>query len=163
MTDTRASSNENLPVVSMLRLDPRASLPERKTEHAAGMDLAACLPRGPHETGTITLEPGRIALVPTGLAAAIPPGYEGQVRPRSGLATKHGVTVPNAPGTIDADYRGELLVGLINLGQTPFDIEHGHRIAQLVIAPVAMVRVTEVAELDQTDRGADGFGSTGVQ
>jgi dUTP pyrophosphatase len=105
--------------------------------------------------------------VPTGWALAIPPGYEGQVRPRSGLSTKHGVTVPNAPGTIDADYRGELKVALINLGREPFTVTHGMRIAQLVIAPVALCDITEVDELPREApgvalRGTGGFGSTGL-
>ena len=138
------------------RLDPGAQIPEYKSALAAGMDLAACL------DGSITLEPGAITLVPTGIAIAIEPGFEGQVRPRSGLACKFGVTVPNAPGTIDADYRGEVKVGLINLGDVPFVIEPGMRIAQLVIAPVARAEVFEVDALDETVRGSDGFGSTGV-
>jgi dUTP pyrophosphatase len=106
---------------------------------------------------------GRIAVVPTGIAVAIPPGHEGQVRPRSGLATRHGLTVVNAPGTIDADYRGELKVALINLGTEPFVITHGMRIAQMVVAPVARVVVRRVEHLDATDRGQGGFGSTGVR
>lgn len=119
--------------------------------------MGACLPQG-----DLTVAPGRIAIVPTGLAIAIPPGHEGQVRPRSGLATKHGLTVVNAPGTIDADYRGELKVALINLGQEPCVITHGMRIAQLVISPVSRVRVEQVPELDPTNRGQGGFGSTGL-
>ncbi|MFG0327936.1 MAG: dUTP diphosphatase [Phycisphaerales bacterium JB037] len=137
------------------RLDPRAELPRYHSELAAGLDIAACL------DAPVTLEPGRIAMIPTGLAMAIPPGFEGQVRPRSGLSTKHGVTVPNAPGTIDADYRGEIRVALINLGQAAFVVEPGMRIAQLVIAPVAHARVRETESLDDTARGAAGFGSTG--
>ena len=133
-------------------------MPAYKSELAAGLDLASCLPEGER----IVLMPGRIALVPTGVAMAIPPGYEGQVRPRSGLSTKHGVTVPNSPGTIDADYRGELKVALMNLGMEPFIIEHGMRIAQLVIAPVAHGTVIEVDALSETGRGDGGFGSTGV-
>ena len=151
------------PSVAFQRLDPRASVPQAKSELAAGLDLAACLPRGPVETGSIELSRGQIVMIPTGLAMALPAGYEGQVRPRSGLAIKHGVTVPNAPGTIDADYRGELMVGLINLGSEPFVIEHGMRIAQLVIAAVAMPEVIEVESLDETARGAGGFGSTGLR
>jgi dUTP pyrophosphatase len=107
------------------------------------------------------LAPGLITLVPTGLALAIPPGYEGQVRPRSGLATKHAITVPNAPGTIDSDYRGELKVALMNLGKEPFTITHAMRIAQLVIAPVAQAHLVERTSLDVTTRGKGGFGSTG--
>ncbi len=139
------------------RLSPRAILPAYQTALAAGLDLAACLPEGE----VISLSPGAITRVPTGWAIAIPAGYEGQVRPRSGLATKHAVTVINAPGTIDADYRGELQVALINLGREPFVIEHAMRIAQLVIAPVSRVELTEVETLDETGRGAGGFGSTG--
>ena len=123
----------------------------------AGMDLAACLPGGP-----IVLAPGSIAKVPTGIAIAIERGYEGQVRPRSGLASTHGVTLPNSPGTIDSDYRGEVLVPLINLGRAPHTIEHGARIAQLVIAPVSRAKVIVVASLDETARGTGGFGSTGA-
>jgi dUTP pyrophosphatase len=123
------------------------------------MDLAACLGVGQ----TRTLAPGEIALIPTGWAVAIPEGFEGQVRPRSGLATKFGVTVPNAPGTIDCDYRGELKVALINLGAAPFVIEHAMRVAQLVIAPVSRAAIHEVMELTTTARGEGGFGSTGVR
>ncbi|MEQ8846013.1 MAG: dUTP diphosphatase [Phycisphaerales bacterium] len=148
-----------VPPVRLRVLDARAAVPQRQSEAAAGLDLAACLPEA---QPSLTLEPGRIAIVPTGLAIAIPEGYEGQVRPRSGLATKRGVTVPNAPGTIDADYRGELRVALINLSSEPQTIAHGDRIAQLVIAPVAMCEVVVVEELDETVRGAGGFGSTGV-
>ncbi len=104
---------------------------------------------------------GSIVRVPTGWSVAIPVGFEGQVRPRSGLATRFGITVPNAPGTIDSDYRGELIVALINLGREAYVVEHGARIAQLVIAPVARVRIEEVEELDATTRGSGGFGSTG--
>lgn len=140
------------------RLDPRATLPGYQTAGAAGMDLAACLPAGE----SVKIAPGAIAVVPTGLALAIPDGFEGQVRPRSGLATKFGVTVANAPGTIDSDYRGELKIALVNLGKGEFVVEHGMRIAQLVIAPVARARVVEVRELDPTKRGLGGFGSTGM-
>ena len=143
-------------------LDERATLPRYHSELASGLDVSACLPRGKFETDRFMLEPSTIALVPTGLAMAIPPGYEGQVRPRSGLSTKHGVTVPNAPGTIDADYRGELMVALLNLGREAVEIQHGLRIAQLVIAPVAHVRIEEVQALDETVRGEGGFGSTGL-
>jgi len=109
----------------------------------------------------VTLRPGDIALIPCGFAMAIPHGFEGSVRPRSGLATKHGISMPNAPGTVDSDYRGEMKVPLINLGREPFTVEHGMRVAQMVIAPVARATVAEVAELDATDRGHGGFGSTG--
>lgn len=148
--------------VRFVRLDDRAVLPVYKSELAAGLDLAACLPRGEVEGDTLELRPGDIARVPTGIAIALPAGYEGQVRPRSGLAAKFGVTVPNAPGTIDADYRGELLVALINLGREPRTIAHGDRIAQLVVAPVAHVTLEETATLDETERGGRGFGSTGL-
>lgn len=149
----------NAPPVRFRVLDDRATVPKRGSEQAAGLDLAACLPG---DQPSLTLDPGQIAVVPTGLAIAIPESYEGQVRPRSGLATKRGLTVPNAPGTIDADYRGELRVALINLSKEPQTIEHGDRIAQLVIAPVAMCEVVVVEDLDETVRGVGGFGSTGV-
>lgn len=138
------------------KLDPNASIPAYQSDLAAGLDLAACIGE------PITLDPGSLTLVPTGIAIAIEPGFEGQVRPRSGLACKFGVTVPNAPGTIDADYRGQVKVGLINLGPNPFVIEPGMRIAQLVIAPVARAEILEVEHLDKTVRGTGGFGSTGV-
>ncbi len=141
----------------VVRLSERARLPIRQSPQAAGLDLSACLER------PVDLEPGSITLIPTGIALAIPEGYEGQVRPRSGLACRHGVTVINAPGTIDSDYRGEVKVGLINLGQAAFTVEDGMRIAQLVIAPVASVRVEEVEALDGTVRGSGGFGSTGLR
>jgi dUTP pyrophosphatase len=131
-------------------------LPAYATEHAAGMDLLAAL------DAPLTLAPGEHALVPTGLAIALPPGFEAQVRPRSGLAAKNGVTVLNAPGTIDADYRGEIKAILINHGGAPFTIERGMRIAQMVIARYETVALNEVAELGETVRGAGGFGSTGT-
>lgn len=130
-------------------------LPAYQTEHAAGADVHAAL------DGPVMLQPGRWAAIPTGFCYEIPPGYEMQVRPRSGLAAKHGVTVLNAPGTIDADYRGELKVLLINHGSTPFEIQRGERIAQIIIAPVSAATFKEVAELTDTQRGAGGFGSTG--
>lgn len=132
-------------------------LPTYETQGAAGLDLRAALPQSDLE-----LAPGGRGLVPTGLVLALPPGSEGQVRPRSGLALRHGVTVLNAPGTIDADYRGEVQVLLVNLGQEPFIIRHGDRIAQLIVAPVAQARLVEVESLDDTVRGAGGFGSTGI-
>lgn len=147
------------PPVRFRVLDGRATVPRRQSALAAGLDVAACLPEA---APSITLGPGEIAVVPTGLAIAIPDGFEGQVRPRSGLATKRGITVPNAPGTIDADYRGELRIALINLSKDRQTIEHGDRIAQLVIAPVAMCDVVVVDDLDETARGAQGFGSTGI-
>ena len=128
-------------------------LPEYATPASAGVDLRASEAR--------VIPPGGRALVPTGLRIALPEGYEAQVRPRSGLALKHGVTLPNSPGTIDADYRGEIGVILMNLGQEPFVVEPGDRIAQMVVAPVARVAWSEAEALDATERGAGGFGSTG--
>lgn len=143
------------------RLDARATLPAYHSDLAAGLDIAACLPRDPIGAESFVIHPHDIFKVPTGIALAIPPGYEAQVRPRSGLSINHGITVPNAPGTIDADYRGEVFVALINLGVEAYEIRHGMRIAQLVIAPVAHARVIEADELDRTARGDRGFGSTG--
>jgi dUTP pyrophosphatase len=125
------------------------------TEHSAGFDLSAAV-----ET-PLTLAPGDIRLVPCGFAMAIPPGYEAQVRPRSGLATRHGITLVNSPGTIDADYRGEVMVPLINHGPRPFVVERAMRIAQLLILPVPPVQILETDELDDTARGSGGFGHTG--
>ncbi|MGV6813912.1 MAG: dUTP diphosphatase [Phycisphaerales bacterium] len=151
----------NAAVVRIKQLDDRAILPQYKSELAAGLDLAACLPR--HDMGdTVTIEPGEIVKIPLGYACAIPVGYEGQVRPRSGISTKHGISLPNAPGTIDADYRGEMFIALINLSKVPYTIAHGDRIAQLVIAPVAHATIRIVEELEDTDRGSNGFGSTGI-
>ena len=130
-------------------------LPAYMSEHAAGLDLAADLDE------TLELAPGARALVPTGLAIAIPPGYEGQVRPRSGRAVAEGLTVLNAPGTIDADYRGEVRVLVVNLGQATIRVSRGDRIAQLVVAPVVRIAWDEVAALAPTTRGGGGFGSTG--
>jgi dUTP pyrophosphatase len=130
-------------------------LPAPASPGSAGLDLRAAI------DGAVTLDPGRRLRVPTGFAVALPVGYEGQVRPRSGLAARHGVTVVNAPGTIDRDYRGEILVALVHLGEEPVLLERGDRIAQLVVAPVAAIRVEEAAELDETERGTGGFGSTG--
>ena len=127
------------------------------TSGAAGVDLSAALAPGE----TLTIEPGRTAMVPAGFSIALPEGHEAQVRPRSGLAAKHGVTVLNAPGTIDADYRGEIRVLLINHGQAPFQIRRGDRIAQMVVAPVSAVAFTEQEALDDTERGDGGYGSTG--
>lgn len=131
--------------------------PRQQTSGAAGVDLLAAL--GVSET--LTIEPGKRALVPTGMAIALPNGYEAQVRPRSGLAAKFGVTVLNTPGTIDADYRGEIKVILINHGEAPFEIRRGDRIAQMVVAPVTAVQFELKEALDETQRGAGGFGSTG--
>ncbi len=133
-------------------------LPAYQSADAAGFDLVAALA----EDGPVTLAPTGRAMVPTGLVLEIPSGFEGQVRPRSGLAAKHGVTVLNTPGTIDADYRGEVKVILINLGEAPFTIARGERIAQLVVAPVTRVRLVEVDAVGETTRGAGGFGSTGT-
>jgi dUTP pyrophosphatase len=133
-------------------------LPEYQTTGAAGFDLLAAIPV--HDP--VTLVPGDHALVPTGLIFELPPGSEAQVRPRSGLAAKFGVTVLNSPGTIDADYRGEVSVILINLGKAPFTVKRGERIAQMIIAPVTRVKLREVTKLSSTRRGAGGFGSTGT-
>jgi len=133
------------------------NLPKYATEHSAGMDLEAAL------DAPMTLKPGERALVPTGLAIALPEGYEAQIRPRSGLAVKSGVTVLNSPGTIDADYRGEVKVILANLGTEPFTVERGMRIAQMVIAAYSRASWKAVGSLDETARGAGGFGSTGTQ
>jgi dUTP pyrophosphatase len=132
-------------------------LPSYQSAQAAGLDLVAAVPRDQ----PAKLQPGARALVPTGFALELPPGYEAQVRPRSGLALKHGVTLLNSPGTIDADYRGELMVILINHGTEQFLVQRGDRIAQLVIAPVASVQIVAVEALGDTDRGPGGFGSTG--
>ena len=133
------------------------ALPRYETDLSAGMDLAAAVAED------VVLAPGARASIPTGLGIALPAGYEAQVRPRSGLAAKHGLTVLNAPGTIDADYRGEIAVVLANLGAEPFTVSRGARIAQLVVAPVSRVAWREVAELPESARGSGGFGSTGVQ
>ena len=133
------------------------ALPAYETPGSAGMDLRAAVP----EDAPITLEPGARVLVPTGLKIALEQGWEAQIRPRSGLALKHGISAPNTPGTIDSDYRGEVGVILINLGQEPFVIRRGERIAQMVIAAVAQATVLEVETLEDTARGAGGFGSTG--
>jgi len=132
-------------------------LPAYQSAHAAGLDLLAAVP----EDQPLTLAPGARALVPTGLAIALPEGFEAQVRPRSGLAAKHGVTVLNAPGTVDADYRGEISVILINHGHEPFAVRRGERIAQMVIAAVARAELVPVTTLASTARGSGGFGSTG--
>ena len=133
------------------------ALPAYQSAHAAGLDLLAAVP----EETPLILMPGRHALVPTGLSIALPPGYEAQVRPRSGLAAKHGVTVLNAPGTVDADYRGEIGVLLINHGDTPFPIRRGERIAQMIVAAVVRAELVPASSLSATDRGSGGFGSTG--
>jgi len=146
-------------VIKFSWLDPEnaedLNLPVYHSSEASGMDVAAAL------TEPVELVPGEIKLIPTNFAVAIPPGYEIQVRPRSGLAIKHGVTVINSPGTIDADYRGEVKIGLINLGPKPYTIRRGERVAQLVVAAVQRADLQVVAELDKTVRQAGGFGHTG--
>jgi dUTP pyrophosphatase len=134
-------------------------LPRRQTEGAAGMDLLAALPEGE----PLSLQPGARALIPCGFAMALPLGYEAQIRPRSGLAVRHGITVLNSPGTVDADYRGEIMVPLINLGQDLFTVSRGDRVAQMVVAPVTAAALAPTAVLDETPRGSAGFGSTGVE
>ncbi len=140
--------------VRICRTDPAAQLPAYAHPGDAGMDVRSVV--------DLTIAPGERALVRTGLVLMLPPNAEAQVRPRSGLALKHGVTVLNTPGTIDSGYRGEVGVILINLGAEPFKVEKGMKIAQLVIAPVTQAEIVEVSEIDSTDRGAGGFGSTGV-
>ena len=139
------------------RLRPDASLPQPATAQAAGLDLTAAMDH------PITLDPGSIAAIPCGFAMALPAGFEAQIRPRSGLALRNGISIPNAPGTIDADYRGEVKVPLINLGRETFVVEPGMRIAQMVIAAVPSVQIVETDILDETERGTGGFGSTGLQ
>jgi dUTP pyrophosphatase len=142
--------------VRVVRLRADARVPVYQSAGAAGLDLCASLPDGP-----VTIPPTERRLIGTGLAMAIPLGFEAQVRPRSGLAWKHGVTVLNSPGTIDSDYRGEIGVVLINHGHDPFEVKDGDRIAQLVLAAVARAALCEVSALDTTERGAGGYGSTG--
>ncbi len=145
--------------IRLLRLPHGADLPlpAYQSEQAAGLDLMAAVPAD----APLTIAPGQRAAVPTGIALALPPGHEAQVRPRSGLAARHGVTVLNTPGTIDADYRGEITVLLVNLGAESFVVTRGARIAQLVIAPVVRAQLVAVENLDKTARGGGGFGSTG--
>ena len=130
-------------------------LPRKMTDHSAGFDLCAAVRE------SVTIEPGKIALIPCGFSMALPMGWEAQIRPRSGLAARHGITLINSPGTIDADYRGEVMVPVINLGSAPFTVERGMRIAQMVIGRVPEVKLVEVEELDSTERGGGGFGHTG--
>jgi dUTP pyrophosphatase len=145
------------PVVRVTRVGPvEVELPSYQTAGAAGLDLRAAI------EGPLTLEPGARGFVPTGLSFAIPEGFEGQVRPRSGLALRHGISIVNAPGTIDSDYRGEVGIVLINLGDVPYVVEPHARIAQLVVAPVARATLELVASLDETERGSGGYGSTGA-
>ncbi len=145
--------------VRVLRLPHAADLPlpAYHSAAAAGFDLAAAVPLD----APVVIAPGGRAAIPTGLVLALPAGSEGQVRPRSGLAIKHGVTVLNAPGTIDADYRGEVQVLLVNLGREPFTVARGMRIAQLVVAPILQAQIIDTIHLDETSRGTGGFGSTG--
>lgn len=149
-----------VPVQRLPGHDPSLPLPAYQTPSSAGMDLIACLSQADRAAGLKLPGLGRV-LVPTGLAIALPEGFEAQVRPRSGLAVRHGVTVLNSPGTIDADYRGEIKVLLVNLGGETFVVRHGERIAQMVIAPVVQAALVPVGTLDETARGAGGFGSTG--
>ena len=142
--------------VKYKKLRDTATVPEYQSEHAAGMDLYSA------NSEDIIIERGSIEMVPLGFAMALPDHFEAQVRPRSGLASKHGVTLPNSPGTIDADYRGECCVPLINLGQDSFVVKPSMRIAQMIIAPVVQATFEIVEELDETDRGGGGFGSTGL-
>jgi dUTP pyrophosphatase len=153
------SANEPVEV-RILRLPHAADLPlpAYQSALAAGLDLAAAVPAD----SPLTIAPGARAMIPTGMAIGLPPGSEGQVRPRSGLAARHGITVLNTPGTIDADYRGEIQVILINLGSEPFVVSRGMRIAQMVIARVAHARLVETGSLDTTARAAGGMGSTGT-
>jgi dUTP pyrophosphatase len=142
--------------VQRLPHNPDLPLPRKMSENSSGFDLMAAVDE------PVDIPPGDIALIPTGIALGIPPGYEGQVRPRSGLAARHGLSIPNAPGTIDADYRGEVKVILINLGRETITLKRGDRIAQLVIMPVPRVVLEETGELDSTARGDGGFGHTGA-
>ena len=144
------------PRLSIKRLSPLATIPRYQSAGAAGLDLHAAIEAG------ITVDPGHIVMIPIGIAIALPTGHEGQVRPRSGLGSRHGITLPNAPGTIDEDYRGEISVPLINHGHSPFTVEPGMRIAQMVVAPVTHCHIEEVDALDDTERGHAGFGSTGT-
>jgi dUTP pyrophosphatase len=143
------------PTLRVRLLSAGASEPRYASDGAAGLDLTACL------DAPLTIDPRGRAMVPTGIAIALPPGHEGQVRPRSGLAARHGITVTNAPGTIDEDYRGEVKVLLVNLGDAAYEIQPGERIAQLVVAPVTRVTVEKAETLAETARGDGGFGSTG--
>ncbi len=137
------------------RLSPHATLPKYQSKQASGMDLHAALEE------PVMIEVGGIVRIPCGFAVAVPDGHEAQIRPRSGLASNFGLSIPNAPGTVDSDYRGEVIVALINHGPAPFVVEPKMRIAQMVVAPVTHCEVEEVDDLDDTDRGAGGFGSTG--
>ncbi len=142
--------------IKIKRIHPNASLPKYATKHAAGMDLSACIER------PIAIHPNNVGLISTGLAIELPEGYEAQLRPRSGLALKHMISLPNTPATIDADYRGELKVILINHGSEPFTVNHGDRIAQMVISKVEQAELMEVDTLSDSIRGEGGFGHTGM-
>ena len=139
------------------RLNKEVSLPKYETSGSSGMDVAANINKN------ITIDPGKTAIIPTGIALSIPKGFEVQIRPRSGLAAKKKISVLNTPGTIDADYRGEIKVILINLGDSPFEVENGLRIAQMVVSPVVQAQLKEVKDLSETERGKGGFGSTGIK
>ncbi len=154
------SANQGTPVPVPVKRLPHAAdlpLPAYQSALAAGLDLLAAVPA----LAPVTIGPGERAMIPTGIAVALPPGTEGQVRPRSGLAAKHGITVLNAPGTVDADYRGEIKVILVNLGTESFLVERGARIAQMIVAPTLRAQLFESENLDETQRGGGGFGSTG--
>ena len=160
MPDVKKHVHDHLPTLSFLRLRPQADadipLPRYMTPQAAGMDIHAAVDK------PLTIDTGAIALVPTGFAMALPEGYEAQIRPRSGLAVKHGIGLINSPGTIDADYRGEVKIALINLGEKPFTVLRGDRIAQMVIQQVFRAQITIVEDLEPTKRDQGGFGHTGV-
>jgi dUTP pyrophosphatase len=149
------------PILQFRYLNPEKDsdipLPRYMTPRSSGMDICAAVEED------IILEPGAIRMIPTGFAIAIPPGFEAQIRPRSGLAAKHGISLINTPGTIDADYRGEVMLALINLGQNPYKVSRGDRVAQMVIQKVCQVRLKVVEELEETDRNTGGFGHTGLQ
>jgi dUTP pyrophosphatase len=151
-----SANSKSAPAIAVERLRPGARLPKRMSPGASGFDLAACL------EAPLCIEPGRWAVVPTGVALEIPRGLEGQVRPRSGLSARSGIGIPNAPGTIDSDYRGEVCVILMNWGTEPFTISNGDRIAQLVFAAVVPARLSWAKRLKTTRRGSGGFGHTGV-
>tara|TARA_Y100000589_G_C27108111_1_gene611033 strand:+ start:411 stop:935 length:525 start_codon:yes stop_codon:yes gene_type:complete len=151
------SSHEINVAIEILEGQSDIPLPAYQSEHAAGMDVCAAVEQ------TVVIEPGEIALIPAGFRMAVPVGYEAQIRPRSGLAVKHGISMPNTPGTIDADYRGQVKVPLINLGKQAFSIERGMRVAQMIIKPVPRVSWQVVNQLDETTRGEGGFGHTGTK
>ena len=152
-------NSQDAPTIAFSRLRPELDgdipLPRYMTPQAAGMDISAAVDK------PLTLHPGQIALVPTGFAMALPPGYEAQIRPRSGLAVKHGIGIINSPGTIDSDYRGEVKIALINMGEDDFLLRRGERVAQMVIQTVCQARLTVVEQLDETERSTGGFGHTG--